>query len=145
MRDPDIERRLQNWSRWKAGEGAGGLGYAAVDLGSTGGSSGHREAVVPVWDTEASVTDQAVQALRSEQQAAIRAVYLDHGSAFIAAFELGIALRTLHARVERAFYALQLWFQEREGLQAAERQRVESLTRAASPVVDLPPVKRRRR
>jgi hypothetical protein len=129
LRDPDIERRLQNWSRWKAGEGSGGLGYASPLLGSSsgGGSSGYREAVIPTWDTEAAVTDQAVQALDEEMRKTIEAYYLTPGTAFAVAYELGIALRTLHNRVERAYYALQLWFNERERALAAERARVESL------------------
>ena len=28
----DIERRLLNWARWKAGGRSGGLGYSAINL-----------------------------------------------------------------------------------------------------------------
>lgn len=130
-RDPDIERKLQNWSRWKVGAGAssGGLGYAAPNLGAAagGGAGGYREAVIPTFDAEAAVTDQAVQALPAVLRQAIEAAYLREGNQFAVAFELGIALRTLHNRIDRAFYALARWYQDRNAAMAQERQRVESL------------------
>lgn len=134
MRDPDIERKLQNWSRWKVGEGtsSGGLGFAAAKLGASagGGSSGYREAVVPTFDAEAAVTDEAVQSLKREYRVAIEAYYLREGTAFIAACELGLPLRTLNNRVDRAFYALRLWYSDRDAALASERTRVESLIRS---------------
>jgi hypothetical protein len=129
-RDPDIERRLENWARWKGGAGAGGIGYASAQLGlSAGGSSGYREAVIPVWDNEAAVTDQAVQALDESLREVIEASYLPPAGTVVAvAHALDIAVRTLHQRMERAFMALRIWFAERESAQAMERRRVESLT-----------------
>jgi hypothetical protein len=130
-RDPDIERKLENWSRWKIGAGllSGGLGYAAASLGAAagGGSAGYREAIIPTFDAEAAVTDQAVQALPVTLREAIEATYLRRGGQIAVAAELGIAVRTLHGRIERACYALLGWYQDRAAAMAQERKRVESL------------------
>lgn len=134
-RDPEIERRLENWARWKVsgGRGAGALGYASPALGalSGGGSSGYREAVIPTMGAEAAETDQAVQALDQPLREAVHALYLRGESAFDIAFSLGLPLRTLQARVGRAHYALLAWFQQRQQAREKERARVEAAREAA--------------
>ena len=133
-RDVEVERRLLNWARWKRGVSVGGLGHGAPSASAAAGFSGgggYREAVIPVWDTEAAVTDQAVAALPDELRGTVRVVYLDPAPEATMALELGIAVRTLHARVERAHGLVRGWLAEREQRLRAERERVDRLQRGA--------------
>lgn len=59
-----VRHRLENWARWSARRGTGGLGYPkqttfARLVASGGGNDG-----IPVSELEASETDDAVRALQ---------------------------------------------------------------------------------
>lgn len=112
----DIERRLQNWGRWKHGAGAGGLGYAKVRVGL---AAEHVDcdrdlgAVVPTINVEAEETDRAVQALASELRATCEVVYVLGGGMADKAHRLAVAEATVYARLKRARYNVSAWLSER--------------------------------
>jgi len=102
-----VKHRLDNWARWKEREQSHGLGFysqsaflrVAVD------GSGYRETSIPVDDVEARQTDDAVQALLSEQGHLHRTlvlIYLEDSGIRAAALKLACAESTVKARLEQA-------------------------------------------
>jgi hypothetical protein len=131
-RNEEMERRLQNWARWRCGAGMGGLGYSSANL--TGMPSGDRgrESVIPTDSCEAEVTQQGVMRLESELRRTVEVYYLSaHGTARRAQL-LCITEAGMYRRVERAHRALEAWLVERERVAREQRQRVEGLQRRAT-------------
>ncbi len=129
----DIERRLLNWARWRAGANQGGLGYATLDYASEAGQSGYREAVIPTVDCEAEETNQAVMALSSELRATVECFYLAGGGIAQKARRLCVSVPTVYQRVERAHVAIQSWLFDRQAAARRQRELVERLQRQARP------------
>lgn len=113
--------KLNNWALWKDRESSGSLGFAGRSsfLREPGGG-GYRDAQIPVFDEEASITDQAVQSLKTTRpmlHETIVVVYL--GSEYEkltlrgAADRLGIGERALHTRLEECDRAIARWLEER--------------------------------
>lgn len=118
----DIERRLLNWARWKAGAGVGGLGYASVNMlaALSGGSRAAADPVpIPTMAIEAEETDRAVLALPSELRRTVEVVYLGRGGMPDHAQALAAPVATVKARVCRAHKSISNWLsdlaQTREG------------------------------
>lgn len=130
-RDPDIERRLLNWVRAKAGGGSGGLGYATVNLQAETNSRGYREATIPIDACEADVTDQGVKALSPALRHAVVEYYLRNKSARTIGLAERITERAVHARIEKAHTELRAWFAQRERRAAEEHERLLQLQAAA--------------
>lgn len=127
----DIERRLNNWARWKLGDGSGGLGFSSPSLEREGGGYAYREAVIPTVDCEAEETDRAVASLDEPLRGTVEEVYIGSGSMARKATALGVAERTVHERVWNAHRRLASWFGDRQRLALDERRRVERLQRLA--------------
>jgi len=129
----EIERRLLNWARWRAGGAAGGLGYASVNLQSEGAQAGYREAVIPTIDCEAEETERAVMSLASELRAAVEAVYLQGGTSEQKARRLCVTPRTVQMRVETAHRRISAWLADLAATRRLQRERIEAMQRAARP------------
>lgn len=133
-----IERRLQNWVRWRVAGGGGPLGYAQVKLGDAAAvvcdRRGYDDAPIPTNAIEAGETDDAVQRLPSELRATVLEVYLGTGGEAQHMARLCCARATMYARVDRAHRLLAEHFDAREQRAAAERKRVEALQSASRPV-----------
>lgn len=126
----DIDRRLQNWARWRIGGQRGGLGYASVNLIEAGGGrDGYVEAVVPTIDAEASETDMAVMALASELRRTVEVVYILNRGMREKCRLLAVAEATVHSRVDRAHQIISGWLADRAQRARDERGRVEQLQR----------------
>lgn len=125
----DIERRLLNWARWKTGDRSGGMGFAKVNMGMSGGTR-RRESIIPTSDCEAEETDRAVMSLPSHLRATVEAVYLS-GSLWAVSARLCITPAAVDARIWRAHALIQTWVHNLEAARQAERQRVEAVLRAA--------------
>jgi hypothetical protein len=130
-RDEEMERRLQNWARWKLGASAGGLGYGRCNWNMEPSGTRYREATIPTNDCEASITDQAVASLEDRLRQTIEQVYLTGDSAAIDARKLGCSEATVKARVWEAHRRMVTWFADRAAVARQERERVEVLQRAA--------------
>lgn len=126
-RDPEIERRLLNWARAKAGGGAGGLGYATVNLQAETNTRGYREATIPIDACEADVTDQAVKALTPELRHTVVEFYLRNKSARTIGLAERITEQAVYARIGKSHGELRTWFAQRERRAADERKRLELL------------------
>ena len=131
----EIERRLQNWARWKAGMRSGGMSYARIDLeAAQGGRDGYREATIPTSDCEADETERAVAALDGPLRAAVEVVYLmQHKSARWHAARLCVSEPTVKDRIWKAHRAISHWLTDRQQQARQERERIEQLGRAALP------------
>lgn len=133
-RDEEMERRLQNWARWKLGGSRNPLGFAAVDLENVGMPRDPygAQAPIPTDDIEASETHDAVLKLPSELKATVELHYLGAGSQEKKATRLCITTRSMRERVERAHRLLSSHFAHRADLARTERTRVEKLQRTAT-------------
>lgn len=119
-----IEFRLLNWARWKMHAG-GKLNYAGVNWESVGSSSGYREAVIPIDDCDASVTDVAVQQLPPHLQDTLAQHYTgEHTDVPSQARALGCAVSTVHSRIEDAHRRLSQYFYAKSEAQRTEQERI---------------------
>lgn len=120
-----IKHRLENWALWKAREQAGGLGFGSQSsFLREAAQGGYREAVVPVDDVDASLTDQAVESLRAGRghlHATLYAIYIKGLGIKGAARELGKGESTIKEHLSQADHALSVWFASR--LEEKNRQR----------------------
>lgn len=133
-RDEEIERRLLNWARWKAGIGGGGLGHARsrwAEDASFGGRR-YREAVIPTDACDADETDRAVRSLDAPLRRTLEVVYVDDLGGLKAAATLCVAEATVKARVWQAHRLLGQWFRERRRQADEQRARVDRLQRSSA-------------
>nr|WP_316642870.1 hypothetical protein [uncultured Roseateles sp.] len=130
-----MERRLQNWGRWKHGAGAGGLGYAKVRMGEPVVDGGDLpDAIIPTVNCEAEETDQAIWSLSSELRATIEVYYVQGGSIARKAKLLAVAEPTIHSRLRRARPLIERWVTEKHQQRRAERERTEALQQSGRPI-----------
>ncbi len=125
-----VKDRLDNWARWCQRRESGALGYprqtAFARLGPCNNVWG---ASVPIDELDASLTDSAVQTLRTSQPhlfLTLRAHYVEGYEIKRVASILGVAESTIKARLEAADSALAQWFtlraQARQASKAASEQ-----------------------
>ena len=117
-----IQHRLNNWALWKDREASGSIGYASRSsfLRDPGGG-GYRDAQIPIFDEEATITDQAVQSLKATrpQHHETLILYYIGGprqpklTALGIARRQGVTERAIHTRLEECDRALARWFEER--------------------------------
>lgn len=117
-----IVHRLNNWALWKDRESSGSLGFAGRSsfLREPGGD-GYRDAQIPVFDEEASVTDQAVQSLkvaRPQHHETLILYYIGGPrqpklTALGVAQRHGVSERAIHTRLEECDRAIARWLEER--------------------------------
>lgn len=130
----DIERRLLNWARWKHGAGAGGLGYARVNLQAPAvDGDDYAEARVPTDDCEATETDAAVMSLASELRATVEVVYVLGGAMAAKARRLCVSEATIKTRIWRSHVVIQSWLSDKALERRQQRERVEGLIALARP------------
>ncbi|MGC4075433.1 MAG: hypothetical protein QM702_00045 [Rubrivivax sp.] len=131
-RDEEIERRLNNWARWRLSLGCGATGYATVDLSRVGeGGQTYEGPTIPTWGPEAADTDKAILLLPAELKRTVEVVYLGAGSLPKKARQLCITERSVHGRIEQAHVLLRRHFAEKAEQARRERARVEALQRAS--------------
>jgi len=110
-----IKHRLENWALWKAREAGGGLGFATQSVLLAERVDRYREIDIrsTIDDTDASLTNTAVESLRPAQGHLYRRLHL------IYIFDLGVkeaarreccAESTIKASLEQADHALRTWF-----------------------------------
>jgi hypothetical protein len=133
-RDEEIERRLQNWARWRLSLQAGSMGYAGVDLESAGmPRSGYdTPAAIPTHDVEASETEDAVKSLPELLWQTLVVFYVGAGSLAKKARHLDISERALHARVEQSHRLLSAHFTAKNEQARLARERLVDLMRSAN-------------
>jgi hypothetical protein len=112
-----VKQKLENWALWKERENAGGLGFARQSVLLSGSViGGYREAIVPVDDVEASVTNEAVESLRlsrAQLYVTLYHVYIDDVGIREAARLECLAESSVKAHLDQADHALSGWFGDR--------------------------------
>jgi hypothetical protein len=133
----DIDRRLQNWGRWKHGAGAGGLGYARVRSMMRVDGGEQAGPIVPTNDCEAQDTDGAVMALPSELRATIEVYYVQGGGMADKAKRLACTEPTIRNRIARAHPLIQSFLADLAARRQQQRMVNESAQQRARPKGDL--------
>jgi hypothetical protein len=128
----DIERRLQNWARWKLGAVHSGLGYAAMRWAGGVVTPGRRESVIPTIDCEAEETDRAVQELEPRLRATVEVEYLQGCSLRRKAQQLACSEPAVKSRIWQAHRQLSHWLADKAQLARVERARVETAMRTGA-------------
>ncbi len=132
MLHEDVDRRLQNWGRWKHGAGAGGLGYAKVQMGAPMvDCDRYPESTVPTSNVEAEETDRAVMTLASELRATVEVYYVMGGGMADKAKRLAVQESTIYSRLHKARQKINNWLSDKLVAREAERKRVEALMKIA--------------
>ncbi len=130
----DIERRLLNWSRWKHGAGARGLGYARVNLAMVVVDGGQeRDSIIPTDDCEAQDTDAAVMTLPSELRATVEVFYVHGGTMAAKAKILCCTEPTIRNRIGKAHPMIQTALADLAAKRRARRALVEAGQASARP------------
>jgi hypothetical protein len=116
-----IKYRLNNWQLWKVRESSGGLGYATCSVLLNEPVDGHRELMGTIEDTDAELTNQAVESLqpaRPQLYMTLQMFYIGTktqspmGVSEIAR-RRGVSRSTINLHFELADQALLEWFSER--------------------------------
>jgi hypothetical protein len=127
----DVERRLLNWARWKASEGAmGGLGYSSPAMFREV-RGGQHSAAIPMLGHEAADTDSAIALLSKDVQLTLHEVYVAQVTKDVAIARLGVGYDAIRRRVSQAQCALQRIFEDRAQALNASREAFEAQARAA--------------
>jgi len=113
-----VQQRLDNWALWATKRDAGGLGFAPSSIFANGPAArgGSNEAVVPVDELDAAVTNDAVESLKlghGHLYQTLRLYYLKGQGIKQTARTMRRAESTIHAQLAQADQRLALWFQER--------------------------------
>lgn len=121
-----IKHRLDNWALWKARDGSGGLGYATASVLLMDRVDQSREINLysTIDETDAALTDKAVESLRPVRQQLYDRIYLIYikGVGIREAARLQhCAESTIKASLEQADQALQAWFTAKQEVDAARR------------------------
>jgi hypothetical protein len=112
-----IRMRLENWARWCARNGSGGLGYPSVNmLARMCPTVGGRESFVPTDDVEASQTQDAVNSLQLRRSHLYLVLTLHYAKGLEikrVAKHMCKAESTIKRNLEDADHALQDWLVEK--------------------------------
>lgn len=112
-----VRDRLENWARWHAQRSVGALGYPKASAFARLAGKGRRaEAVIPIDNVDASLTDDAVQALRWTRPhlyLTLTHIYVHGWDVKRTAVALCRAESTVQGHLGQADDALAAWFRER--------------------------------
>ena len=122
-----IRMRLENWARWCANKGSGGLGYPSVNmLARMCPTAGGRESIIPTSDVEASQTQEAVDALQLRRSHLYLVLMLHYAKGYeihrVAKY-MCKAQSTIKRNLEDADHALQEWLVEKARMQREHEAR----------------------
>lgn len=126
-----VALRLNNWALYKAAETSGGLGFKTSSAYLTVKvDGGYRDSAIPVDETDAAVTDLAVESMRVGRAYLVDTLYCcyithpaynDAAPRTRQAQVLGCAVSTVASRLDEADRALQSWFANRQYQQYAKK------------------------
>ena len=139
-----IDRRLQDWARWRVGGGmvlfAFNRIYAMGGEVAYAGGEDQRGSVVPLDDLECSATDRCVQALEPTLQRAVTEAYCRMRSLSdeSVARQLGVSRMTLWRRLDAAHRVIMgLLADLSAGVPVAPWQDARTRTAPAAPVLTI--------
>lgn len=132
-----VQTRLENWARWHASMNGGGLGFASqaaflrLVVDESRGAS-----AIPVDEVEASITNDAVEALKvgyGHLHQTLRLYYLKGAGIRGTAQTMRRAESTIKAQLAQADALLAGWFAERKRRKEAEGAELRRKLEAARP------------
>lgn len=112
-----IKHRLDNWALWKERERGGSLGFATQSVLLSEPVDRYRETPMPVDETDATLTNAAVESLRPSRRQLydrLYLIYIDGVGVREAARRQCCAESTIKASLEQADHALSAWFGARK-------------------------------
>lgn len=133
MRIDWVRQRLENWARWHASRSEGARGYPRQSaFARLGGKGSRAEAIVPIDDVDASLTEDAVEALRWHKPhlyLTLVHIYLKGYDIKRTAQAMSRAESTIKAHLDQADADLAAWFRQRaEAARAARTVRAGGFT-----------------
>jgi DNA-directed RNA polymerase specialized sigma24 family protein len=121
--DPDMDRRCQNWARYRLGSKI----IAPTIEARVDGSGWDAPTVIPTNQAEAEETERGIKSLEAVLQRALMAWYVDGGGLAQRARKCECSETTLRDRVGLAHRNLGQWLCDQANAQMRERVRVEAL------------------
>lgn len=132
-----VKHRLQNWALWCERSAGGGLGFSSTaSFLHDVDSSRYREAVIPVDEVDAAVTNEAVESLRPDRShlyETLHCIYPQGLGIRETARRCRRAESTIKAQLEQADQALKMWFDARQERQRAAREQLRAVIEQARP------------
>jgi hypothetical protein len=140
-----VQRRLENWARWHSTMNGGGLGFAtqAAFLNEAVDCDTRQEARIPIDEVEASITNDAVEALKlgyGHLHQTLRLYYLRGEGIKGTARSMRRAESTIHAQLGQADALLATWFADRKRRKEAEAEQLRRQIEAARPAYTMAPL-----
>lgn len=130
--DTEMDRRLQNWARWRAfREGGGRTGGPSMG-DRVDGAGWDAPTVISTNDAEAEETERGVMAMESVVRYATCTWYLTGGGVMQRCERAQCSETEMRRRVALGHLSLGQWLADKRAAADVERQRVEKLQRAAA-------------
>ena len=128
-----VKLRLQNWALWKARQSGGGLGFAKQSVLLSERVDRYRESVIPVDETDASTTDQAVESLRKSQHRLYQVLqehYVRGRGVLDISRALSVSSDSVHLYLGQADVHLRNWLTADQDRKAQARREADAVQRA---------------
>jgi hypothetical protein len=123
-----VDTRLRNWERWQCQMSGGGLGFATQAAFLNDHPGTEREVRIPIDEVEASITHDAVDALKEPRPQLYQVLWCIYpfglGPAGTAR-RLGVSTSNVHALLGVADRVLANWFTERAAKQEELRAAIK--------------------
>jgi hypothetical protein len=110
-----VRYRLNNWALWRARDSAGSLGYATSSVLLHEPVDGHRELMGTIEETDAQLTNTAVESLkpgRPHLYQTLHLIYITGCGIKATARHMARAESTIKGNLDAADHALSVWFRE---------------------------------
>lgn len=124
-----VKTRLDNWARWRCQMAGNGLGFSAQAAFLNDAPGADREAKIPLDEIEASITHEAIEALKDARPHVYQVLYCMYP------FGLGMSgtcrrlacdRSNVYALLDVADRLLATWFSERAEKQEAMRTAIKT-------------------
>jgi hypothetical protein len=126
-----VKTYLNNWACWKVKQDSGGLGFPSQSsFLKEAATSGYREAIIPINDCDASVTNDAIGSLKPERAhlyECLYCIYIHDLGVRRTAARLGKAESTIKAQLDQADHAISVWLTARARVWSATGQPASSI------------------
>ena len=128
--DEEMDRRLQNWARWRCLREDGGRVATASMQERVDGDGWDAPTVIPTSDAEAEETQRGVANLQGVQRYAVEVWYLGGGGVAQRCKRAQCSETELRRRVGLGQRALGQWLADKRAAAERERLRVVALQRS---------------
>jgi hypothetical protein len=128
--DGEMDRRLQNWARWRIRRAEGGGIATASIVERVDGAGWDAPTVITTNDAEAEETEALVLRLESVLRYAVEVWYLNPGSVATRCKKAQASETEMRTRVARGQRLMGQALQDKRNAAHRERSRVEGLQRA---------------